>query len=117
MTYIGCLVSLILLTIGHRPKRNQYGWYFEIGENWGGAELGPMCLVSKNPNQHILDHEFGHAIQNCYYGPFMILISLASAARYWYRRFCKAKNIALSPYDSIWFEGQATRLGEYYRTH
>ena len=109
MSIIGVLVTLVLLACGRRPKRNQYGWYFVVGRGWGGAEFGPMCLVSENPSQHTLDHEFGHAIQNCYFGPFMIFISLASAGRYWYRRFLKARGAALPPYDAIWFEGQATR--------
>ena len=87
MTTIGCLASLVLLIAGRKPKRNQYGWYFEIGTGWGGCELGCMCIVNKNPSQHTLNHEFGHAIQNCYFGPFMIFISLASAARYWYREY------------------------------
>lgn len=120
MSLIGCAVSLIMLIIGKKPKRNQYGWYFEIGREWGGCELGCMCLTSSNPSQHTLDHEFGHGIQNCYFGPFMIFISLASAARYWYREYqTRVKHIPYSDlpdYDSVWFEGQASQVGTYYRT-
>ena len=119
MSLIGCIVTLGLLIIGKKPKRNQYGWYFEIGKNWGGSELGCMCIVNENPSQHILDHEFGHGVQNCFFGPFMIFISLASAARYWYREYLtQIKHIPyhlLPVYDSIWFEGDATRIGTYYR--
>ena len=43
--------------------------------------------------------------------PFVICIP--SAARYWYREylwhFNKEKYRKLPPYDSIWFEGQATK--------
>jgi hypothetical protein len=41
------------------------------------------------------------------------VISLPSFLRYWYRRIIVKinKNKKLPPYDSIWFEGQATRLG------
>ncbi len=67
MTTIGCLASLVLLIAGRKPKCNQYGWYFEIGTNWGGCELGCMCIVNRNPSQHTLNHEFGHALQNCYF--------------------------------------------------
>lgn len=119
MSLIGCIVTLVLLIIGKKPKKNQYGWYFEIGSNWGGCELGCLCLVNKNPSQHTLDHEFGHAIQNCYFGPLMIFISLASAIRYWYREYLtnirKIPYDQLPPYDSAWFEGQATTVGSYYR--
>lgn len=121
MTFIGSLVFVALRITGHEAKRNQYGYYFEIGENWGGAEIGPFAIVNKNPSQSILDHEFGHSLQNCYLGPYMPFISLASATRYWYREYLvrakKKKYSELVPYDGIWFEGTATYLGEYYREY
>ena len=121
MTLIGTIVMGFLRICGYEPYKNQYGWAFEIGKNWGGLEIGPYCLVNENPSQHTLDHEFGHAIQNCYFGPFMIFISIASAIRYWWREYqtqIKGKKYSeLPPYDSIWFEGMATRLGKYYREH
>ena len=121
MSLVGCLVTVVLLVAGYRPKRNLYSWYFEIGENWGGLELGCMCLVSKNPSEYILNHEFGHQIQNCYYGPGMIGISIASAIRYWYREYLvkvKKKSYSdLPDYDSIWFEGDATAIGTFYRNN
>ena len=118
MTFIGTLVFITLRLLGHTPKKNQYGYYFEIGENWGGAEIGPYAIVNKNPSQHILDHEFGHSLQNCYIGPFMPFISLASAIRYWWREYLtRVKKIPYSElpaYDDIWFEGTATYLGKHY---
>lgn len=119
MTLIGTIVIGVLRIFGYKPYRNQYGWACEIGENWGGLEIGPYCLVNKNPSQHTLDHEFGHALQNCYFGPFMIFISLASAARYWYREYLvgikKKKYSELNDYDGIWFENMASTWGAYYR--
>lgn len=119
MTSIGCIVSAILIICGQKPKRNQYGWHFEIGYGWGGCELGCMSIVNKNPSQHILDHEFGHAVQNCFFGPGMVFISLASAIRYHYREYLtrikKVPYHLLPGYDDIWFEGQATNLGIFYR--
>ncbi len=121
MTLIGTIVMGVLIIAGYKPFKNQYGYAIEIGEGWGGLEMGPYCLVSKNPSQHTLDHEFGHALQNCYLGPYMPFISLASAARYWYREYLvrikKKKYSELVPYDGIWFEGTATYLGEYYRKY
>ena len=121
MTLIGSIVFIVLRIAGYKPYRNQYGWVFEIGENWGGAEIGPYCIVNKNPSQHTLNHEFGHALQNCYFGPYMLFISLASAARYWYREYLtriKGKKYSeLTSYDGIWFEGTATYLAEYYKKH
>ena len=121
MTFIGSLVFIALRITGHKPYRNQYGWVFEIGENWGGVEIGPYCIVNKNPSQHTLDHEFGHALQNCYFGPGMVFISLASAARYWYREYLvrvkKKKYSELNDYDGIWFENMASTWGAYYNKY
>lgn len=119
ITFIGYIIALGLIMIGKRPKQNQYGWYFEIGEKWGGCNLGCITLVSKNPSQHTLNHEFGHSIQNCYFGPFMIIIAIASVIRYHYRNYLiKVKHLTyydLPAYDDIWFEGQASAIGDYYK--
>ena len=121
VTLIGSLIFAVLTSFGYKPFRNIYGYAIEIGEGWGGLEMGPFCLVSKNPSQHTLNHEFGHGIQNCFFGPFMLFISLTSAIRYWYReyqiRVLKKSYKDLPDYDSIWFEGDATHLGNYFKEH
>lgn len=64
--------------------------------------------------QYIQKYKQGHGIQNYYFGPFMIfIVFIPSAIRYWYREIIKKinSNKALSEYDSIWFEKQATDLG------
>ena len=73
-----------------------------------------ITILNKNPSKHLLEHEHGHSIQNCYYGPLMpFMVNLPSSTRYWYRRIVqKVKpDKKLPPYDSIWFEAEATRLG------
>ena len=121
MTLAGAAAAAFFLIAGKKPKQNQYGWVFECGKNWGGLSLGPISIVSSGVSQHTLNHEFGHSIQNCYYGPGHIFISIASAIRYWYREYlvnCKGYNYYdLPPYDSIWFEGEATRLGDFYKNN
>ena len=117
MTLVGCIVALCLLITGHKAKRWGYSWYFEVGENWGGVELGAFFLTDKTTSTHTKNHEFGHGIQNCYFGFLMpFIVCIPSAIRYWYREIMeRAKpHKALPPYDSVWFEGQATRLGNYY---
>lgn len=118
MTFIGSLIFILLQLAGIKPSKNQYGWVFEIGKHWGGVELGPFAIVNENPSQHILDHEFGHSLQNCYIGPLMPFISIASAIRYWYREYLirvkGMKYSELPDYDDIWFEGTATYLGKHY---
>lgn len=113
MTLIGCIVAIILLATGHKPKKWGYCYYFEVGENWGGLELGPIFLTSRNPSEYTRNHEHGHAFQNCKFGFLMpFVVSIPSAIRYWYRRF-KEKSGApcTTGYYDIWFERQASDLG------
>ena len=113
MTLAGGLTAIVLMIAGFKPKR--YGWcyYFEIGKNWGGLELGIVFLVNKNSSMHTRNHEHGHALQNCLWGPLMpFVISIPSAIRYWVREFQQRQGKVLKPYDSIWFEGQATQWGQ-----
>lgn len=64
-------------------------------------------------------HEWGHGIQNIILGPLMpFLVAIPSCIRYWYRellvRSGEKKYADLPDYDSIWFEGWATKLGKKY---
>ena len=114
VTALGLLVALILLIAGKKPKKWGYCYYFEVGKHWGGTELGIFFVKDQSDSRHIKNHEHGHALQNCLWGPLMIpLISLPSFLRYWYRRIIVKlrPNTKLPPYDSIWFEGQATAWG------
>ena len=97
-----------------------------IGHNWGGVNLGPFVFIyeeAKNywvEDRRINEHEWGHSIQNLFWGPLQLfVIDIPSAVRYWYREFLQQyyweKYINLPPYDAIWFEGQATAIGEKYR--
>lgn len=117
-TCAGMLVALLMLITGHKPKRWGYAWYFEVGRHWGGASLGPVFIKDRTDSVHIKNHEFGHSIQNCYFGLFMpFLVSIPSSLRFHARnimRFFGKK--PKTPYDSVWFERQATELGaEFYR--
>ena len=88
MTTIGALVSLILLILGYKPKKWNYCYYFEVGENWGGIELGMFFVTDKSSGIRIKNHEHGHGIQNCYLGVFMpFVVCIPSAIRYWLRKF------------------------------
>jgi len=118
MSIIGTLAALGLILTGHKPKRFHYLIYFEVGSGWGGVNLGPFFIVQKGADLSMKQHEAGHGIQNTKYGLFQVVIALMSAARYWYRDYVwkhdPDKYRALPDYDAIWFEGQATELGEKY---
>ena len=117
MTGIGLIVSIVLLLTGHKPRKFGPNIYFVVGDQWGGLELGGFFLVSHYSSIDTIYHEAGHGIQNLIWGPLMpFVISIPSAIRYWYREYLirsgKKKTSELPPYDSIWFEGQATRWGK-----
>lgn len=113
LTFFGLIVYAAMRALGHTPRRHGHCVYFELGLGWGGLEFGPVFLVNRSPGEYILDHELGHGYQNCLLGPFFLIIMLASAVRYNARKIKKklCPKKALPPYDSVWFESWATRLG------
>lgn len=132
MTTIGLLVTVGLnLTkiVGKcfgkdlkiKTHRNGCSFITEVGGNWGGLELGAFALCGnyseKNPGwfSHTRYHEFGHALQHLYMGPlFILIIAIPSATRYWLQRLLQKQGVKfpLGWYDSIWFEGGATKTGK-----
>lgn len=117
MTILGAVIALTLIVKGYKPKRYYCFIYFEIGESWGGMEAGLFFFVNKNPSKHIKQHEAGHGLQNIVFGFLMpFVVSIPSAVRYWHREYLiKRKGYLkemLPAYDSVWFERQATKLGE-----
>lgn len=115
LTLIGYLAALCLLVVGYRPN-GKYGCclVFKVGRNWGGLNLGPVIITSHPHDSHIMKHEHGHAIQNCWFGPLTpFIVCIPSVIRYWYRelRYLRKSENPPTAYDDIWFEGQATRVG------
>lgn len=88
---------------------------------FGGVSLGIVYFVDSSDSFRLHTHELGHTIQSMYWGPlFIFVIAIPSFARYHYRRWFRhnkpSKFRTFPPYDSVWFEGQATSLGEKYFT-
>ena len=85
----------------------------EAPKSFGGLNLGMFFIIGKG-NQASAAHEYGHSLQNLTWGLLMpFVIAIPSAVRYWYRRI-KYTNKGLkapTPYDSVWFEAQATDYG------
>ena len=111
MSIIGAIIFAILALCGKKVQRNGWGWCIEIGKGWGGFSMGPFALVQKDASAHLKAHEFGHSIQNCIFGPFMILfIMIPSIIRYWmYQAGDYHKE-----YEYAWFEWMASLLGNRY---
>ena len=110
LTLPGIIITLTLLIIGKKPKKYGGIYYFQVGKYWGGFEMGLMFVRDTTSWDSVNSHELGHSYQNAILGPFMpFLVSIPSAIRYWYRQYTKK---ALPAYDAIWFEGNATFVGE-----
>ena len=114
MSIIGAVACVVLMALGHKPKKYGHAYYMEIGEGWGGVELGWFFIVNKGASDFIKRHELGHTYQNaCKYGwamPFVVCIP--SCVRYWWRKFMK--KIGHPPktgYYDIWFEKEANEIG------
>ena len=116
MTFIGLITALILIFAGYKPESYGYCLHFKMGNNWGGISLGFVFITDQTPSEHTKMHEHGHSIQNCYWGIlFPFVIAIPSVIRYWYREYLvrskKKKWSELPDYDSMWFEGDATKRG------
>ena len=114
MTFSGLLLGGILLLCGLQPTVWNGFLIFPIGQAPGGFSLGPVLFLPQRASRMLLRHEAGHGMQNALLGVFMpFLISLPSLIRFVYRevRIRQGKGAALPPYESIWFENWATRLG------
>ena len=108
LNIVGFVVAIVLLCTGHKPSKHGGCLYFQVGKGWGGLNLGLVMLTDDKPTEHTKNHEFGHAIQNAKYGLAMpFIVCIPSAIRYWYRQMVTPK----TKYDDIWFEGEATKLG------
>lgn len=116
MTLIGLCAALYLTVRGYKARRYGYCWCFTKGAGWGGVSLGIIMIKCIESGNSTKNHEHGHAVQNCYYGPLHCIFSLMSAARYHYRNYQiksgKKKIDDLPDYDAFWFEGQATKVGD-----
>lgn len=93
MTLIGAVIALALLCVGKKPKKHAGCTYFNVGKSWGGVELGCFFLTDEHDSKHTRNHEFGHSLQNCLWGPlFPFVVCIPSAIRYWLREFKTQKS-------------------------
>jgi hypothetical protein len=116
LNIVGGLVAFALLIARKKPKRWGDCFYFEVGEGWGGVNFGLIIITDKTFSISCLNHEHGHAIQNCFLGVFMpFIVSIPSAIRYHYRNYREKKGLVnKTDYDAVWYEYTATKLGTKY---
>jgi hypothetical protein len=111
LTLCGLIVAAALRGMGYRSVDYHGARLFTVGHGWGGLSLGPILLSCSDASDRLRRHELGHAIQNCRYGPFILPWVLLSVCRYHLREHRMRRGLPLTPYDSWWFEGEATALG------
>lgn len=114
------LIGLLFMKISKRGKiyKNGYSYIVELNGNWGGVNLGAISFCGNYSETYpewfedVRKHEYGHSIQNIIFGPFhLFLVAIPSFIRYWYQEIRSRKGLKNKPYDSIWFEGMATKVG------
>ena len=126
MTIPGLLITgFCILFLKGTPHRNGFSYIVEIGGNWGGLELGAVALCGRYSQEespcydrdwyeHTRKHEFGHSLQQLLFGPLQaFVVGIPSAVRYWYDVLDDKHRPERGAgwYDSIWFEGTATKYG------
>lgn len=117
LTLLGGVGVLIAFLLRCPVKRFGPCLYAVVGNRlWGGLEGGPFFFVDRSEDIKILEHEYGHGIQNCFFGPLMLpVISIPSAIRYQIRLKKQKRGKPLKGgYYDIWFEKQASKAGEKY---
>lgn len=126
-SFIGMIILLFTLVIGKvktcagrlygiLPKAFGSGWGFSIGCFFF---IAYDCYESHKEDRNIvikllMCHEMGHTLQNIIFGPLtLFIVTIPSVIRFWYRQGFKDPD-KLKPYESIWFEGQASHFGKKY---
>ena len=109
------LVGFGALVIAHLKKWKITKYYNAIRivypSSFGGMNMGMFFFQGVNC-ESVCPHEYGHSFQNTQWGfLFPFVIGIPSAIRYWIRRNQQKQGKHLKPYDAIWFEGQATKIG------
>ena len=114
MNIIGAIgAMLVMFDTGVKPIHHAGNVVFKFGHYWGGVSLGIFTFMCLEADEHTLNHEFGHSIQNAIFGPFFIpLVAIPSFIR------CQKFNNNIKKgipneedYDAAWFEGSATKWG------
>lgn len=113
LTTIGIFVALFMLITLHRPHNYNGALMFITKKPTNyGFSIGLTIVVGQDDN-NLESHELGHTYQNAILGLLMpFLVSIPSVIRYWVREIQYKNGKNLKPYDSIWFEANATKIGK-----
>lgn len=92
MNIIGGIVCIIALCCKCPVQKYRNAIEILVPWNFGGCELGMFFVLGKDCLS-VAPHEYGHTIQNLWWGPlFPFVVCLPSALRYWLRKQKEQKN-------------------------
>lgn len=114
---LGFFIFLFFLCLGKKPKLYHHFIYQEYSlfgnSHWGGFSMGCFFFCSPGFYEGGKAHEAGHSYQVALYGPlFFLIIGIPSVIRYWVFTIRENHGKVNPPYDSMWFENQATTIGK-----
>lgn len=113
LNVVGFILMIIL--IPWTKIRFWHGTFFVEFKSWdfgAGFTIGMFIFTCELPGNSLLDHEFGHTVQNAILGPLtLLLVSIPSMIRFWWIDIRERKGKPVPEYDKIWFEGNATYIG------
>ena len=120
-TLCGALTLLVTIPFVKKIKYHAATFVIEYNMDNGagkwGFSLGAFIFSNSDTifdyDEQFFCHEFGHSLpQLLVFGPLHPFVCLIpSVVRFWYRQWCIKNNYTLTPYDSFWVEGTATRWG------
>ena len=100
-------------------KCNHRMYHGCIDTQWnhpGGLSLGLFIFTpvdSQENSERIRVHEYGHAIQSLFLGPFMFFVGVISVSWGNMPYFAKLRKNKHLPYTACFVESWASRLGEW----
>lgn len=107
------LAGLVVFVAAGRGKAR--GYHGAAVRNWnlaGSMTLGMFILMDRGHGDDILAHEWGHTIQSIILGPlYLLVVGLPSIIWAGLPAFGRYRQRNHVPYDRLYCEGWATRLG------
>ena len=107
------IAGLVMFVAAGRGKAR--GYHGAAVRNWnlsGSMTLGMFILMDRGHGDDILAHEWGHTIQSIILGPlYLLAVGLPSIIWAGLPAFDRYRSTRHVPYDRLYCEGWATRLG------
>lgn len=116
ITLFGCILALLPLLCGYKPKTFGYCIAFDGLPINGSYGVGIFIFAGKNTSIYDKRFAFGQCIQQAIFGIFFIsVIAIPKLFRYLTTKAMKTiPYTRTAMFDNIWYDGQAYQLGSYH---